>query len=329
MTSRHRACHRGFTLVELLVVIAIIGILASLALVGISRAVVAAQNAAMNVEIKQIAQSIEQYKQDFGSYPPDCNSIAFSSAALRTNAITSHLRSRFPKRSASDYPQVNQATRERLIDAGYLSPYGTRGSDLTTDYQIGQLDPTEIYVLMLMGFSSDIQNPITGTGDRIPLFKFDTTRLVDQDQDGWWSYKPKYSESEIVYFNSFSYDTFPTTPGSYPFDQSASVAQVDFSAFGSLATGIARPYGRVNANGSFDWVNKDTFQLLCAGIDGNFGGYYVTDPTVAANQDAVKIYPSGLASGPSTAVTYKVEDMDNITNFSESSTLGADTGLAP
>ncbi|MFN3149302.1 type IV pilin protein, partial [Bremerella sp.] len=38
MTSRPRACHRGFTLVELLVVITIIGILAGLALVGIRSA---------------------------------------------------------------------------------------------------------------------------------------------------------------------------------------------------------------------------------------------------------------------------------------------------
>ncbi|MBI1246343.1 prepilin-type N-terminal cleavage/methylation domain-containing protein [bacterium] len=326
MTSRHRACHRGFTLVELLVVIAIIGILASLALVGIRRAVVAAQNGAMNLEIKQISQALNQYKIDSDAYPPDCNSVVYSSGTLRANAITSHLRRRFPKRSATDYPTANATNLTRLINAGYLSPNGNTSSD----YQLSQLDPTEVYVLFLMGFSSDITNPITGTGDRTPLFKFDTTRLVDTDNDGWWSFKPKYSDSEIVYFNAYSYDTFPASPGSYAFNQSASVAQVNFDALsGSLATGIARPYGKVNANGKFDWVNNDTFQLLCAGVDGAYGGYYVSDPTVAANGDAVKIYPSGQATGPSSAVTYKVEDMDNITNFSEASTLGSDTGLAP
>ncbi len=73
MTTRlnqSRSGHRGFTLVELLVVIAIIGILVGMLAVAVIPVFNRANEARIQVEMKQIELSIEQFRNDFGFYPP-------------------------------------------------------------------------------------------------------------------------------------------------------------------------------------------------------------------------------------------------------------------
>lgn len=318
MTSRPRACHRGFTLVELLVVITIIGILAGLALVGIRTAIIGVQNAAMKVEVSNISQALELYKQNNGAYPPDGNTIALTTEALRTTAFNRHLTKIFPQRnSGTDYFDTSTSTGRDYIariaeDTGIIRDGAWDGAMDTEAYNFAYLDPTEAYVLFLMGFSPDVENPITGTGERTPIFEFDQSRLTDEDDDGWWSYHPVYTEAEYVYFNSRTYD-----------DGSTSVAEVDFTdpLIPGLADGIARPYATVNANGDLAWAEEGKFQLICAGLDGHFGNY--TDP------DEMKMYPSGVAdtSLAASSISYSLEDFDNIVNFGEAATLESDTDL--
>src|SRR5262249_34081561 len=77
----HRMCPRpnnnqlrrpsfGFTLVEMLVVITIIGILASLAAVGVYKAYDAARRARIKIELTNLANAMEAFKQKYGDYPP-------------------------------------------------------------------------------------------------------------------------------------------------------------------------------------------------------------------------------------------------------------------
>lgn len=319
MTSRPRACHRGFTLVELLVVITIIGILAGLALVGIQGAVRAAQNAAMKVEVAQIAQALDLYKQDHGSYPPDGNIIA-KTAAEREAAFNLHIGKIFTQRSVKyDNPSSTNATDKanavaRLRQAGTDYNVVNAATTSSDPYQIADLDPTEAYVLFLMGFSPDVEQPLTGTGARTPLFEFDQSRLSDEDNDGWWSYHPKYTEAEYVYFNAKTYDDGAST--------SPAVAEVDFTTgTAGLAKGIARPYATINANGAGAWAEAKKFQLICAGLDGHFGSY--------SNDVQMKLYPSGVAdtSIAADSINYSLEDRDNIVNFGEAATLESDTDL--
>jgi len=340
MTSCLSSRKQGFTLVELLVVITIIGILAGLTLYAVGRVMPSIQDSVVRIEIRNIGQALENYKQEKGAYPPDMNTVINPINATatdpenlaRVNLINRHLSKLFPQRVASeDVPTAaltatyanGAANRTRLIAAGnefnIVNTAAPAGS-----LELYELEPHEVFVLFLMGFSPDVERPLTGSGERQRLFEFDQARLIDEDNDGWWSYKPDYNESEIVYFESKSYATF--NPSTFDFSAgSGSIAEVDFNdpATPSLATGQVRPYARFSANGVAEFVNPKSFQLITAGRDGNFGSY-------TAGAIELKFYPSGLGgvgSPGSKNVGYKSADRDNIASFTAGSNLAADEDL--
>lgn len=61
--------HPGFTLVELLVVMAIIGILAVISLANFRTSQIKARDAERKNDLRQIANALEAYMNDHGSYP--------------------------------------------------------------------------------------------------------------------------------------------------------------------------------------------------------------------------------------------------------------------
>ena len=61
----------GFTLVELLTVVVIIGILSAMITAAAIKARDMAATTAMKAEIMQMASALENFKQQFGDYPPD------------------------------------------------------------------------------------------------------------------------------------------------------------------------------------------------------------------------------------------------------------------
>ena len=96
-------------------------------------------------------------------------------------------------------------------------------------------------------------------------------------------------------------------------------------AFGddyTVPEGMARPYwsgnpATLSAPSAYPKdqtkpMNPTTFQILCAGQDGDFGVYDGINRTPA--DPTVKLFPSGL--------NYIQADKDNITNFSGGRTLG-------
>ena len=154
------------------------------------------------------------------------------------------------------------------------------------------LDPAEALVFWLQGFGSDPTNPLIGK--RQGLFDFDEARLVETRVDGTapneiqlYHYFPKGAQRvPYVYIHHDSY-----TAASY----TATSPQP--------GTGTIRAYrgdADGDGDGQLDFVNKDTYQIISAGQDGDWG----TD-TGSAN----KQYPSGTNFSPG--------DQDNIANFSE------------
>lgn len=67
MTRRSRT---GFTLIELMVVVAVVGILAAMLVPAVSQAVTNARVTRTGAELRMIADAMNMYLADVGSYPP-------------------------------------------------------------------------------------------------------------------------------------------------------------------------------------------------------------------------------------------------------------------
>ena len=141
--------------------------------------------------------------------------------------------------------------------------------------------PAEDLVFWLQGFGPDVTDPLDTANNgakREAIFDFDKSRLVDADSDGLMEYYPKGGgQTPYVYFHHESYTTISHTVG-------------------GGTDNVAKPY-KSNVAGQ-NYVNDDTFQIISAGLDAEFG---------SGNAD--KTFPVGT--------NYSAGDYDNITNFSE------------
>ena len=164
-----KSARRGFTLVELLVVIVIIAILAAFLVVGVMTAMAKAQAGRIRAELMGLAGGLEQYKLVHGEYPPS-----------EPTEFQDHLKRIFP----------------RCEDK-----FGSGGVPAATD-----LTEDELLYFWLAGYSDDPKKPLTGSGERRPLFDFDLGR-VKSAAGGTYNgtrynnqYYPKSSEQPYVYF---------------------------------------------------------------------------------------------------------------------------------
>jgi type IV pilus assembly protein PilE len=270
--------NRGFTLIELMVVILIIAILATLATVAGSAAIRSAKQTRIKLELDNMAGQIDQYKADYGSYPPHT-----------TPLLRQHLQQKFSRALPGDL--------QTLPD---------------------NLTPAEVLWVCLRGWTNDPQRPVdffNPSARRTKTFGFEEGRLRqmriwphNQQKmtplgNGWpsqvavYSYTPQVGKASdqaapYVYFDcSRSYTgaqfiaNFEDNPP-WTFDDKH---------------GVAFPYMK-----GTNVVNAGKYQLVAAGLDDHFGLFTFGDPTQDVN--ARKLYPDG--------VRYTPEDNDNLVNFS-------------
>jgi type II secretory pathway pseudopilin PulG len=229
-----------------------------------------AREARITAEISAMDAAMKAYKERYGQYPPS----DFSNYNSPTGPIALHL--------AHAFPHCNAATEAASIP--------------------GNLTAAQGLVFWLGGFSPDPEHPITGTGTRTPFFPFDVTRLIGATNAAstttpYWGavYIPADGlGSPYVYFAAQNYAT------QAPFVASTSP--------GGGGTGVVRPYyvdgGTSAVSPQNLYVNANSFQIISAGLDGDFG-----DGSSTTTPNPYPSYPSG--SG------YTQGDMDNLTNFSQ------------
>lgn len=351
-TSKPSA-RRGFTLVEMMVVILIIGLLMTISVTAVMRAMTTGRQTAIKLEINALSQAVERYMQKYGDYPPDGSS---------KEVLERHMRRVFPRMTTPDTVLL-----EKLV-----SPGGT--------FSYVAMDRAEALVFFLGGFSEDPLHPLTGEGGPLTLapgvaspstdlsdyqynatrdnsfFDFDLSRLttirasdtaplVSSDEEVWSGNASEYAlaggadllpvyltrageYTPYIYFDSRTYGLVGT--GAY-------------NGFRSPLTGGLRPYkselnieaprdgnAYADAAEAFKAVpfhNPSTFQIISPGLDGNFGTMidHPTDPGVPVHF----LTETGRAVVPKTNIfelgISRFQDggavlghLDNITNFSES-----------
>lgn len=304
----------GFTLVELLVVIAIIGILVALVTVAANNAIISARITAMKLEVMNLDQALEVYKNNFGAYPPD-----FSDQAV----LDRHIAKRFPRfgsrQNVASAPRAGSLSRAQAL-VFWLGPFNA--------------DPFNPFNFSPLVSPAPNPAPTMTT----PLFDFKPERLVGEDQNAEYSYleynasgqpvlrtgKPGYEVSiyvaqygdvglaPLVYFDGASgLMNANLVPGGVPDTQ---------SYYKRALFGVAVPYVEdVNKNSQYDqaadrYASPKRFQLVCAGLDGVLG----------VNIDEVRLFPTGVRvtkTDPTPRTDGGDVDADNIVNFSELRTL--------
>jgi prepilin-type N-terminal cleavage/methylation domain-containing protein len=280
---------RGFTLVEMLVVIAIIAVLIGLLLPALSGAINAARRTRMSLEISNLANSVEAYKNKFGDYPPGFRSKA---------TFTQHVRKCYPRIDPSHFNQVTNQI------------WGNGGTPT--------MDESEAIVFWLSQVDNDQRYPfkyILGTQPTSPvsLFDFKKPRLVNTDTDTgsaanaiyYYSYKPEYAgDSCYILIDARAY--------AYHANSSNPAAQAE-----SGNNGKVRAYGYTTTlsppPSPIPFANPTTFQIVCAGQDGEFGADPSASPPITVSPTGIKVFPF--------AVNYVEEDKDNLTNFGDGKRL--------
>ena len=308
----------GFTLVELLVVITIIIILMGLLTPVVMIALGRAKEGRIMLEIATLDGAMKAYKEKRGSYPPS----DFTNIGTATYSTTAGFTYTAPSTTlhpqldilathlAKAFPRCNIQTELAAIIVSNPNYPGKVNAPVS---------PSQAIYFWLSGFSTDVEHPISGLltnagGPReAPFFEFDKTRL---------SYTglptppttavPCYCASDTpgvpyVYFAAQNYNTHAiTTP-------------YVTSVWQQGGTGLVRPYAAdpysppYSATVTPTPVNINSFQIISAGLDGDFGKGGIDD---AGNKD-----PTYTVAYFKQGNFYASGDKDNLTNFSDR-TLG-------
>jgi prepilin-type N-terminal cleavage/methylation domain-containing protein len=226
---------RAFTLVEMLTVIVIIAVLAALLLPAVMAARRRATVSAMKVEVHQLVDALEAFKEKFGDYPPD---------GTNGDDLKAFLRRAWPKynfaaTATPPWANVTPLTALRFWLAGpdgkglCANPYDPFGQNATS-----------------------LQNRIA------PFYDFDPGRLGSaQDKPAPFSnlllYRPKNNKP-----GSDPYVYYKAVGGVYVYPKDSAINARPFrDSRTSLPDTSSIP---------FDWASARTYQILCPGIDGKF-----------------------------------------------------------
>ena len=275
MDQRTNKQRPGFTLVELAVVIGIISLLAAALIPAIYGAVRNARQARITIELAAIGKALENYKLQYGEYPPDFVEVAIAkennaSVADRANLaeqiITAHMSRIFRRRSPRDLPRTSN---------------GARNDDV-----LANLNPTNALVFWLGGFTSDPTLPLAGSSEKSPIYEFDKGRFIAGSTSAFTvtsltgtGYPDPVSGNASTVVEGYSPAGDPnTTPFTYYRSIGGAGQEYDLAAHwvglrqskGELVP--SPPYqSKISSAAAPEYAAAGKFQVIAAGLDGDFG----------------------------------------------------------
>ncbi|HMO35256.1 MAG TPA: type II secretion system protein [Gemmatales bacterium] len=285
---------RAFTLVELLVVISIVVILMALTVGVISKVYVYLDEVKVTNEVNRMAQACEQFKATFGRYPPS-RIILCDNPVILNNIINGLVPP--PAGSGLSLPQFQQLA---AFSSEYLSsifpginltlPRDWNGNSTVDNLM---LDGAECLVYFLagprfggapIGFNTDKTNPTANsTSTRLgPFFDFDASRIDTTIKPGYPTYRDVYG-TPYLYFaarngatNNYHNAYFPLINTTGNDNRVILTALLSPGTTYSFVPYFVSPVPAVAptswpAAQSFKFHKADTFQIISAGKDRQFG----------------------------------------------------------
>ncbi len=293
----------AFTLTELLVVITIIAILAGLITGAAINALNRAKQAAITLEIQQLDGSLEDFKNTYGAYPP--NAMVPESPPLdnfNTNPVFPIVQTDISLMFRKAFPRHREP--QGLIEALAGRTSGTMIGNPSP--LPGGMTAAEALVFWLGGFSSDVQNPLSGPGgpsfadtrnpsgldladevleDRNRRYDFDLGRLGPRDAIGQFddingrfiTYTATNGVRRQINFWQYVpsgsqqplvyFDTSRHDPIDYDVPLLRPAISPEIHGIKTLREGLSAP----DNMSDIIFVNKGTFQILHPGLDDIWG----------------------------------------------------------
>ena len=274
---KSRSRNSAFTLVELMIVIAIIGILASLATVGVMKVLERSKMVTARIEIGQLEAAVSAAKLDLGNLDalPSRIRLAYSYSNFQSpTQLGGESPSDFALR-VSTWETFRKAFGKTITGSGSPPVFNWRGQgnvpNATTQFLT--LEGMEAYVFWLggipengkfTGFAADRSDPTFSEAARSkrkgPYYDFDTTRISGTSASGKLGYNNSYG-GPYAYISNSDYVYFTGTPV-------------------STLGGNLYPYRTSNSTTASSYYNAKTFQIISSGQNQMFGPGYLPGPPV-------------------------------------------------
>ena len=257
---KSRSRNSAFTLVELLVVIAIIGILASLAAVGVMKALEKGKMVAARTEISQLEAAIAAAKQNFGNVDnlPSAIRLYNTPAGFAGDVVLGVPTANFLTKVFGKAWQANVACPWMGASYNGAYPVTLQGMEALVFWLGGVRDASGVF----QGFSSNPSTPwdITNTKRKGPFYEFDAVRVLNNTPTTVPTFVNSWNGSD-AYFSSADYLNFSKT-----------IANSGYGAYSSTGGSISPLLRTATA-----FYNPKTFQIISSGPDqafgkGSFGG---------------------------------------------------------